>query len=89
MENQRIQTEGEWPGQYGRDRLKNIDILRFGKEQQISVKTAAFMEQSQDQPYAHYNEGYVVTVTFNGEADATDVMVHYLKKRTEFFHEYL
>ena len=55
-------------------------------DQQISKKVASFLSQSGNQPYAHINEGYVVVVKMNGEADATDVISDYLKKRTELMY---
>lgn len=72
--------------QINRDELKNINTLSPKMDHQISDKVASFMKQSGNQPYAHINEGYVVVVKLNGEADATDVISDYIKKRTELMY---
>ncbi|MCI7813360.1 MAG: hypothetical protein SO016_02915 [Lachnospiraceae bacterium] len=72
--------------QMNRDELKDIEILCPRMDQEISEKAAFLLRQSENQPYVHINEGYVVLVKMNGEADATDVISAYLKKRMELMY---
>lgn len=69
-----------------RDQLKDINILSPRIDQRISDKVDSFMEQSGNQPYAHMNEGYIVVVKFKGEAEATDLIIDYIKKKTELMY---
>lgn len=86
MENLVMQISRNNMEQINRDELKNINTLSPKMDHQISDKVASFMKQSGNQPYAHINEGYVVVVKLNGEADATDVISDYIKKRTELMY---
>ena len=80
------QADLNWKNPRVREELKDIKTLSPRMDQQISKKVASFLSQSGNQPYAHINEGYVVVVKMNGEADATDVISDYLKKRTELMY---
>lgn len=86
MENLVMQISRNNMEQINRDELKDINTLSPKMDHQISDKVASFMKQSGNQPYAHINEGYVVVVKLNGEADATDVISDYIKKRTELMY---
>lgn len=86
MANQVMQGSRNDLEQINRDELKDIKTLSPRMDQQISKKVASFLSQSGNQPYAHINEGYVVVVKMKGEADATDVISDYIKKRTELMY---
>ncbi len=86
MANQVMQGSRNDLEQINREELKDIKTLSPRMDQQISKKVASFLSQSGNQPYAHINEGYVVVVKMKGEADATDVISDYLKKRTELMY---
>lgn len=86
MANQVMQNFRNNLEQINRDKLKDIDTLSPRMNKQISDKVASFLNQSGNQPYVHVNEGYVVVVKMNGEADVTEVISDYLKKRTELMY---
>lgn len=86
MANQAMQGCRNDLEQINREELKDIETLSPRMDQLISKKVASFLSQSGNQPYAHINEDYVVVVKMNGEADATDVISDYLKKRTELMY---
>lgn len=66
-----------------REELSDIDDLMLDMKKPIQEKVEEFLEKSNNQPYAHLNEGYVVVVKMNNEIDATDALINYLKKRIE------
>lgn len=63
--------------------LTDIDDLIPDMKKPVHEKVKIFMDKSQNQPFAHVNEGYVVVVKTTGELEATDAIHSYLKKRTE------
>ena len=70
--------------------LYNINFvkkhLKSTNKKTIQEKVEEFLEKSDNQPYAHLNEGYMVVVKMNNEIDATDALISYLKKRIEMVH---
>ncbi len=66
-----------------RDELADIDDIVLDMEQSIPIKADQFMKQSKNNPFVHMNEGYLVIVKTTDELNATDAMIHYLKKRAE------
>ena len=68
------------------EKLKDIDDLMPDVKKTIQEKVEEFLEKSDNQPYAHLNEGYMVVVKMNNEIDATDALISYLKKRIEMVH---
>lgn len=66
-----------------REELSDIDDLMLDMKKPIQEKVEEFLKKSNNQPYAHLNEGYVVVVKMNNEIDATDALINYLKKRIE------
>ena len=68
------------------EQLKNIEELTPAMERTTSEKIKTFLQQSDNQPYAHMNEGYVVVVQMTGEVDVTDAISDYLRKRTELMY---
>ena len=70
--------------EFNREKLKDIDDLMPDVKKTIQEKVEEFLEKSDNQPYAHLNEGYMVVV--NNEIDATDALISYLKKRIEMVH---
>ena len=72
--------------EFNRENLKDIDDLMPDVKKTIQEKVEEFLEKSDNQPYAHLNEGYMVVVKMNNEIDATDALISYLKKRIEMVH---
>ncbi len=66
-----------------REELKDIEDLAVDSKKPIHEKLEELVEKSNNQPYAHLNEGYVVVAKMDNEIDATDALVRYLKKRIE------
>lgn len=70
--------------EFNREKLKDIDDLMPDVKKTIQEKVEEFLEKSDNQPYAHLNEGYMVVVKMNNEIDATDALISYLKKRLKW-----
>ena len=68
------------------EQLKDIEDLIPDMDKAISEKVETFLDKSGDQPYAHMNEGYVVFLVMTGDMYATDAIIDYLRKRTEFMY---
>ena len=79
-------TESSEQKQFNQENLKDIDTLFPNAEDKISDKVNLFLDKSENQPYAHTNEGYVVIVKMTGAVDATDAISEYLRKKTELIY---
>ena len=79
-------TESSEQKQLEEENLKDIDTLFPNAEDKISDKVNLFLNKSENQPYAHINEGYVVIVKMTGAVEATDAISDYLRKKTELIY---
>lgn len=65
------------------EKLADIADIMPDMEETLDKRLDCFLQKTNQNPFVHMNEGYLVVVRTTNEIDATEAISNYLRKRME------
>lgn len=66
--------------------MQNIDSFIPSIKDTLEEKLEKYLDITEDNPFVHMNEGYVVSVRMSGELEATEAIGDYLRRKAELIY---